>query len=64
MLDRVSALRGDEPWPGYDELTAAEVTSALSEATDERVESVRAYERAHKDRTTVLNAAERQLTHA
>jgi ferritin-like metal-binding protein YciE len=64
VLDRVSALRGDEPWPGYDELNASEVVSALAEATDERVASVRAYERAHKDRTTVLNAAERQLTHA
>jgi ferritin-like metal-binding protein YciE len=62
VLDRVSTLRGDEPWPGYDELTAAEVASALSDATDERVESVRAYERAHKDRTTVLNVVERQLT--
>jgi len=62
VLDRVSALRGDEPWPGYDELNAAQVTSALADATDERLEAVRAYERAHKDRTTVLNAAERQLT--
>jgi ferritin-like metal-binding protein YciE len=64
VLDRVSALRGDEPWPGYDELNASEVVAALGEATDERVASVRSYERAHKDRTTVLNAAERQLTHA
>ena len=62
VLDRVSALRGDEPWPGYDELNAAQVTAALDDATDERLEAVRAYERAHKDRTTVLNAAERQLT--
>jgi ferritin-like metal-binding protein YciE len=61
VLDRVSALRGDEPWAGYDELTAAEVVSALDGATDERVEAVRAYERSHKDRTTVLNAVERQL---
>jgi len=62
VLDRVSALRGDEPWPGYDELNAAQVTAALDDATDERLEAVRAYERAHKGRTTVLNAAERQLT--
>ena len=27
VLDRVATLRGDEPWPGYDELTAAEVRS-------------------------------------
>jgi len=64
VLDRVSSLRGDEPWPGYDELTASEVVEALSDAGDQRLESVRSYERAHKDRTTVLNAAERQLAHA
>jgi rubrerythrin len=62
VLSRISTLRGDEPWAGYDELTAAEVVSALDGATDERVEAVRAYERSHKDRTTVLNAVERQLT--
>ena len=28
VLERVSSLRGDEPWPGYDELTAAEVQTA------------------------------------
>ena len=26
---RITALRGDEPWPGYDELTAAEVQAVL-----------------------------------
>ena len=62
VLTRISALQGDEPWPGYDELNAAQVTAALDDATDERLEAVRAYERAHKGRTTVLNAAERQLT--
>src|SRR3954463_15602364 len=61
VLDRVDSLRGDEPWPGYDELNASDVVSALSDATDERLESVRTYERSHKDRATVLNAAERQL---
>src|SRR3954453_2265566 len=64
VLDRVDSLRGDEPWPGYDELNASDVVSALSDATDERLESVRTYERSHKDRATVLNAAGRQVTHA
>jgi ferritin-like metal-binding protein YciE len=64
VLDRVSALRGDEPWPGYDELNASDVVSALEDATDERLEAVRGYERAHKDRATVLRAAEHRLTHA
>ena len=39
VLDRVSSLRGDEPWPGYDELTAAEVQTAISEADDDRVKA-------------------------
>ena len=30
---RVTALRGDEPWPGYDELTVAEVQAALAATT-------------------------------
>jgi ferritin-like metal-binding protein YciE len=64
VLDRVSALRGDEPWPGYDELNVAEVRSVLGEGDDERVKQVRAYERAHKNRAGVLDAAERQLTTA
>src|SRR5215204_538325 len=50
ILDRVSSLRGDEPWPGYDELTAAEVQTALGEADDDRVKAIRSYERAHKAR--------------
>jgi ferritin-like metal-binding protein YciE len=64
VLDRVSALRGNEPWPGYDELNATDVRAALADATDERLRTVREYERAHKDRTSVLEAAERELTTA
>jgi ferritin-like metal-binding protein YciE len=62
VLDRVDALRGDEPWPGYDELNVSEIRSALGEGDDERVKQVREYERAHKNRAGVLDAAERQLT--
>jgi ferritin-like metal-binding protein YciE/Asp-tRNA(Asn)/Glu-tRNA(Gln) amidotransferase C subunit len=65
ILSRISSLRGDEPWPGYDELTAAEVVSALSDGGDEQVaRQVRDYERAHKGRATVLRAAERELATA
>ena len=39
VLSRVESLRGDEPWPGYDELTASEVQAVLSEGDDERVRS-------------------------
>jgi ferritin-like metal-binding protein YciE len=64
ILSRISALRGDEPWPGYDELTAAEVQSVLSEGDDERAKQVRSYERSHKNRAGVLKAADRQHSNA
>ena len=64
ILSRVTSLRGDEPWSGYDELTAAEVTTTLSDSDDDRVAKVRAYERTHKNRAGVIKAAERELANA
>ena len=57
-------LRGDEPWAGYDELTAAEVQAVLAEGDDDRARQVRSYERSHKNRAGVLKAAERDLATA
>jgi ferritin-like metal-binding protein YciE len=62
ILTRVTTLRGDEPWPGYDELTVSEVQTALAEADDELVDRTHTYERAHKDRAGVLKAVERDLS--
>jgi len=64
VLSRISTLRGDEPWAGYDELTAAEVQAVLAESDDDRAQQVRAYERSHKNRAGVLKAAERELATA
>jgi ferritin-like metal-binding protein YciE len=64
IRSRITSLRGDEPWAGYDELTASEVQAVLSEGDDERAKQVRIYERAHKNRAGVLTAAERELTNA
>ena len=64
VLDRVSTLQGSEPWAGYDELGVDDVRSALSGAPDSRVKAVREYERAHKNRTGVLEATERELASA
>jgi len=64
VLDKITTLRGDEPWPGYDELSVAEIESALGEADEERVKEVRTYERSHKDRAGVLKATERDLAGA
>ncbi len=60
VLSRITSLRGDEPWAGYDELTASEVQSALSEGDEDHARQVLSYERAHKNRTGVLKAAERE----
>jgi hypothetical protein len=57
VLNRISSLRGDETWPGCDELTVAEVQAVLSEADEQRIKDVRTYERSRKNRTGVLNAA-------
>ena len=59
VLSRVTALRRAEPWPGYDELTIAEIEAILGEGDDQHVKDVVAYERAHKNRAGVLKAAER-----
>lgn len=65
VLGRIDTLQGDEPWPGYDELTADEVRAVLSEGDDDdRAREVRAYERAHKNRAGVLKAAERETATA
>ena len=61
VLSRITSLRGDEPWPGYDELTLAEVQAVLSEGDEQRVNQVRAYERSHKNRAGVLKATEREV---
>ena len=65
ILSRITTLRGDEPWPGYDELTAAEVQATLSERGDDDLDrEVRSYEQAHKARAGVLNATEREHSRA
>jgi ferritin-like metal-binding protein YciE len=64
ILNRTAAMRGDEPWSGYDDMTAEEIVKRLRDADEDTAKRVRAYERAHKSRTSVLGAADRELTHA
>jgi hypothetical protein len=64
VRDRIASLRGDEPWPGYDEQTVADIRAAIGGADDERAKQVRAYERAHKNRAGVLEATGRELANA
>ncbi len=60
ITDKVAKLTGDEPWSGYDEQSVDTITTALAGGTPEAARKVRAYERDHKDRTGVLDAASRQ----
>ena len=64
VTSRIDSLQGDEPWPGYDELSVDEVRAVLSEGDEQRIKGVRAYERKHKARTGVLQATERELSQA
>jgi hypothetical protein len=64
VLDRVGTLRGDEPWPSYDEQSVSEITTALRAADDDAAREVLSYERAHKDRAGVIRAAERDTARA
>ena len=50
-----------EPWPGYDEQTAPEIRETLADSSERTAAQVLEYEREHKDRTTVEQAAEREL---
>jgi hypothetical protein len=59
VLERVAALTGDEPAPGYDELTADEVQKLLTAGDAALATAVRDYERRHKSRASVLEAATR-----
>lgn len=60
IRSRISTLKGDEPWPGYDELNVGDVRTVLADADDDRVKATREYERAHKDRAAVIEVTERE----
>ena len=62
VLEKVNSLRGEEPWPGYDELNVGEVQEAISAADEKRVSQIRDYESKHKKRKQVLEAVERELS--
>lgn len=59
VLERVAALTGAEPAPGYDELNADEVQKLLTGGDAALATAVRDYERRHKSRASVLEAAAR-----
>jgi hypothetical protein len=61
ITDRVAKLLGEQPWPAYDEQRADAITSRLDRLDVETARQVRSYERGHKDRPDVVQAAERRI---
>ncbi|HXM58669.1 MAG TPA: hypothetical protein VOB72_24930, partial [Candidatus Dormibacteraeota bacterium] len=49
-----------EPWPGYDEQRVDEITERLERDDARKAEQVREYESQHRDRTGVIQAAEKE----
>jgi hypothetical protein len=58
ILQRIDTLRGDEPVPGYDELTVPEIESRLAKGDAGLAARARDYERSHKARAGVLQATD------
>jgi hypothetical protein len=56
-----AAITVDPPWPGYDSMRAQDVISHAETVDAAQLAVAELYERAHKSRTTVLDAFERQL---
>jgi hypothetical protein len=61
VTDNISTLSGDEPWSGYDELSAEAAAKAVGEGDVENARTVRDYERDHKNRSGVIEAADRRI---
>ena len=47
-VEAKTTLRGDEPWPGYDDLSVEKIRAVLNEADEERIKRSRSYERSHR----------------
>jgi hypothetical protein len=51
-----------EPWPGYDEMTAADIEDRLVSEDETVVGAVKLYEASRKGRASVLEAASRSMS--
>ena len=56
VLDKLRFMRGREPLPGYDALSADEVIAAVASADRAAIKRVRAYERKFANRPDVMKA--------
>ncbi|OIJ92665.1 hypothetical protein [Streptomyces colonosanans] len=61
VLQAIEHLREAEPWAGYDTMGPERVKTHLRNVSDRVVRQVLEYERHHRQRDTVINAAESAL---
>ena len=59
VLNKLRYLRGDEPLPSYDAMSADDVSVAMDDADLATVSKIRAYERRMRRRADVLASIER-----
>jgi ferritin-like metal-binding protein YciE len=62
VIERAQSLQENEPFSGYDDLTAREIAQRLRAADEATAQKVRDYEGRHQRRVEVLEAASRQLS--
>jgi hypothetical protein len=61
ITDKIAKLTGEEPWSGYDEQSVDAITGALGDVDALTAREVKAYEREHKGRAGVIDAADKRI---
>ena len=64
VIERAQSLQENEPFPGYDDLTARDIAQRVRDADEATAQRVREYEGRHQRRVEVLEAASRQLSNS
>jgi ferritin-like metal-binding protein YciE len=64
VIERAQSLQENEPFSGYDDLTAREIARRVRDGDEATAQKVRDYEGRHQRRVEVLEAASRQLSGA
>jgi ferritin-like metal-binding protein YciE len=62
VIERAQSLQENEPFPGYDDLTAREIAQRVRDADEPTAQRMRDYEGRHQRRVEVLEAASHQLS--
>jgi hypothetical protein len=62
VLKAIEQLRGSEPWAGYDHMDPEQITAQLHDVPSSVAEQVLEYERGHRRREMVINAAKARVS--